>query len=463
MGLKEACGVIGIVSGRGLAANLAVEGLFALQHRGQEAAGVAAYVPVEGGLAMHSFVRPGLVQEVFAQGVPTALQGAQTAIGHVRYSTSGGSAAENAQPLAMDSRFGAVAIAHNGQLTDAETVRQRLLEQGALFRTTSDTEVIVHLMVRSKASDPAVALRAALGRVHGGYALVLLVGGRLLAARDPLGIRPLVLGEVAGEPAVASESAALAAMGGTMIREVAPGEIVTFQAQGPQPAGWADAGSPIRARAFCAFEYVYFSRPDSVYAEGSVGAVRERLGEALAEEWPVETADTVIGVPDSGLPAAVGYARQLNLPIRLGLARNRYAGRTFIRPTTEEREESLLRKLAVVKDAVVGRRVVLVDDSLVRGTTARYFVARVREAGALEVHLRIAAPPYRHPCPYGIDVPTTTELPLADETPAQLGKRLGADSLAFLSIGALRQVIGGQLCTCCFSGQYPTKRAVGSA
>lgn len=444
--LREACGVFGIVR-RSDSARRTAQALFALQHRGQESAGIA--VLNDGNIHLERGM--GLVSEVFTDDRMRTLVG-DAAIGHVRYSTTGGSRPENAQPLFFRSRRGPIALGHNGNLVDAVAARRDLELQGAIFQTTTDTEVIAHLMARSDSPDNASALSEALQRLHGGYALTLLGRDGILGARDPFGIRPLVLGELDGVPCLASESCALTAIGAAYVRDVAPGEILRLTHEGEIEV--ITPGNPARER-LCAFELIYFARPDSLVDGESIYLTRRRLGHELAREAP-SPADVVIGVPDSSLPAAEGYATELGLPQELGLVKNRYIGRTFINPGQSDRTSGVKRKLTVVPEVVRGRRVALVDDSLVRGTTTRYLTQVLRDAGASEVHVRIASPRYLHPCHYGIDTSNRDELIAVAHDDEELCRMIGADSLRFLSTEGVRRASHKQdHCLACFSGDYP--------
>ncbi len=444
--LREACGVFGIV-GRPDAAALAAEALFALQHRGQESAGIAVFA--DGGIQMRKGM--GLVHEVFQADDIARLKGL-TAIGHVRYSTTGASRPENAQPLYVRAHLGVFALAHNGNLVDALAARDRLERQGAIFQTTTDTEVVAHLMARSQAGSLEEAFQDALGRLSGGYAFAVLTPDGVLGARDPYGIRPLVLGQLDGMPCIASETCALTAVGADFVREVGPGEVVRLDAQAGVTV--LTPGEPRREK-LCAFELIYFARPDSRFGGESVYQARRRLGQQLAREAPAP-ADVVLGVPDSSLPAAEGYATELGLPQELGLVKNRYVGRTFIHPAQRSRESGVQRKLTVVAEVVRGRRVALIDDSLVRGTTMRHLTRLLREAGATEVHVRIASPRYLHPCHYGIDTSNRDELIAVAAQEDELRALIGADSLKFLSAqGVLRGTGRPDHCLACFTGDYP--------
>jgi len=448
------CGVFGIY-GHKEAANLTYLGLHALQHRGQESAGI---VTSDGSqLSLHRGM--GHVIDVFP---PEQLEllGGPHAIGHVRYSTAGGSALKNAQPIAVDYARGSIAVAHNGNLTNAEALREQLEERGSIFQSTSDTEVIVHMIARSQARNLSGAIGDALNQVEGAYSLLLLTPDELYAVRDPRGFRPLVLGrlpatDVAPEAwMVASETCAFDLLNAQYIREVEPGEMVRISRSGIESIRFA----PVKPQQHCVFEHVYFSRPDSIIFGRSVNESREALGRLLAQEHPAD-ADIVVPVPDSGVPAAVGYALESKIAFRMGLIRNHYIGRTFIEPSQAIRNFGVKLKLNPVRGLIEGKRVVLVDDSIVRGTTSRKIVRMVREAGAKEVHVRISCPPTISPCYYGVDTPTREELIASSNSPEEIRKFLGADSLGYISMAGLRQAVNdreGKFCTSCYTGVYPT-------
>ena len=448
------CGIIGVF-GHKEAAKIAYFGLYALQHRGQEGAGVVT----TDGRNFHSHKALGLVGDNFnSKDVIAALPGFM-AVGHNRYSTTGGDRLRNVQPLFGDFAFGGLALAHNGNLTNAISLRKRLVERGCLFQSTSDTEVIIHLIARSRKPSVVDRLSDALLHVQGAYALVAMSGDTLLGVRDPLGVRPLVLGELDGAMILASESCALDIMGATFVRDVEPGELVIATRDGIESR---QLFLPVPSR-FCIFEYVYFARPDSVVEQESVYEVRKRIGAELAKE-NAAPADIVIPVPDSGVPAAIGYAQAAGLPFELGLIRNHYVGRTFIEPSDQIRHFGVKLKHNANRATVIGKRVVLIDDSIVRGTTSTKIVAMVRQAGAEEVHMRIASPPTRHSCFYGVDTPERDQLLAAQHDLAEMARIIGVDSLAFLSLDGLYRAVGDQarnpgvpqFCDACFSGDYPT-------
>ena len=443
---REACGVFGVF-GHQEAAMLTYYGLYALQHRGQESAGIAT---AEGGrLRLRKGM--GLISEVL-NGAGPDLPG-DRAVGHVRYSTTGASSLVNAQPLVFSMRQGEVALAHNGNLVNAARLRREMEERGSIFQTTSDTEVIAHLMARSGRQTLEEAFVAALQEVRGAFALVLLSPGCLMAARDPLGIRPLSLGRLGDAYVVASETCALDTVGAVRLRDVEPGEVVVVDERGLRSLRFAEP----RGHGLCIFEFIYLARPDSDLLGANVHLVRKELGRLLARDHPAP-ADLVIGVPDSSISAASGYAEEAGIPYEIGLIKNRYVGRTFIQPTQQGRISGVRLKFNPVRRVLAGKRVVLVDDSIVRGTTIRRLVALVREAGAREVHVRIASPPYTDPCFYGIDTSTKEELVAASRSVEEVRQYIGADSLAYLSVERLAQAIGRpaeDFCAACFTGRYP--------
>ena len=447
------CGVFGIF-GHPEAAKMAYLGLYALQHRGQESAGIASTDGAQ--VFVHKSL--GLVQEIFTPEVIARLSG-DASIGHTRYSTAGDNTLMNAQPVVIDCNKGKIALGHNGNLTNAIELRKKLEHRGSIFQTTSDTEVIVHLIARSGSRNLTGAIADALNQVEGAYSLLVLTQDELYAVRDPRGFRPLVLGKVAsplGEDAwvVASETCAFDLLNATYVREVEPGEIVRISRSGIESIRF----SPPKPHQYCIFEHVYFSRPDSIIFGRSVNHSREMLGRLLAQEHPVE-ADMVVPIPDSGVPAAIGYSLESKIPFRMGLIRNHYIGRTFIEPSQAIRNFGVKLKLNPVRELVAGKRVVLVDDSIVRGTTSRKLVRMMREAGAKEVHMRISCPPTISPCYYGVDTPTKEELIASSNSPEEIRKYLGADSLGYLSLSGLKQSVNdneGKFCTSCYTGNYPT-------
>ncbi len=448
----EECGVFGIY-GHPEAANLAYLGLYALQHRGQESAGICS----SDGEKLHCRKDMGLVAEIFTESVLKDLRG-KMAIGHTRYSTAGQSARLNAQPFFVECSKGQIAVAHNGNLTNAIDVRRELEMSGSIFQAASDTEVIIHLMARSREDSLKHALRESLLRMEGAYSLALLAKDRLILARDPHGFRPLAFGRLEhdGHTAYvfASETCAFDLIGATYVDDVEPGEMITVDADGLHRERFA----PARKRCHCAFEHVYFSRPDSIVFGRSVQESREMLGRLLARESPVD-ADIVVPLPDSGVDAAIGYASESGIPYRMGLIRNHYVGRTFIEPKQSIRDFGVKLKLNPVRGVIKGKRVVLVDDSLVRGTTSRKIVRIMRQAGAKEVHLRISCPPTVSPCYYGVDTPDKNELIAANYTLDKIRDHTEADSLAYLSLEGLQRAVQDnreEYCYSCYTGDYPT-------
>ncbi|HSQ59875.1 MAG TPA: amidophosphoribosyltransferase [Acidobacteriota bacterium] len=443
--LREECGVFGIWGAQN-AARLAYAGLYALQHRGQESAGIVA---TDGGeYRLHRGL--GLVSDVFSGGAIDRLPGS-IAIGHNRYSTTGSSLLQNAQPLVVNFREGKLAIGHNGNLVNALELRREMEEQGSIFQTTSDTEVVLHLIARSKATEIERMVAEALARCQGAYSLVLLAGDKLIGVRDPRGFRPLCLGRRGEAHVLASETCALDIVGATFVREIEPGELVVIGADGVRSHRIL-APEPGRA---CVFELIYFSRPDSVVFGESVDSVRRRLGRRLAEEHPVP-ADIVISVPDSSNSAALGYAEHSGLPFELGLIRNHYVGRTFIAPEQITRDFGVNLKFNPVRRILEGKRVVVVDDSIVRGTTSRSLVAMLRDAGAREIHFRVSSPPIGWSCYYGIDTPNRRELIASSHTVEEIRKYLNVDSLGYLSMEGLRACVSrpDEHCYACFNGDY---------
>ena len=441
------CGIVGIF-GHPEAAKLSYLGLYALQHRGQESAGI---VSAEG----PSLTRRGgmgHVADVFSREVIEELRG-PVAIGHVRYSTSGDSNPANAQPFLLRHHRGPIAVAHNGNLVDAAQIRSELEADGAIFQTTTDTEVLLHLVARSKVPDVVDAIVEAVRQVRGAFSLLFLVPGRLVAVRDPMGFRPLSIGKVDGAWVVASESCAFDLLGAEKVRDLERGEVVVIDVGGLHSF---KPFAPARP-APCAFEHVYFARPDSTIFGQSVQAVRKRLGAALWKEQPA-TADLIVPVPDSGTFAGLGYAAAASIPFELGLVRNHYVGRTFIEPSQQIRNFGVRVKLNPVRETLAGRRIVLIDDSLVRGTTSQKIVQMCRDAGAKEVHLRISCPPTVGPCYYGIDTPRRDELIATRKSVEEIRRFVGAESLGYLSLKGMMEAIGGDpdhYCTACWTDQHP--------
>jgi amidophosphoribosyltransferase len=445
------CGIFGAVNLRD-AAQLAYLGLHALQHRGQESAGIVT----SDGARFHRQVGMGLVSESFDEPALARLPG-KCAIGHVRYSTAGSSEIRNAQPFVFEYAHGGVAIAHNGNLVNAPEVRARLESNGSIFQTSSDTEVIVHLLAQSHEPETIERLTSALRQVTGAYSLVVMTETSVIAVRDPHGFRPLVLGRLKDAYVFSSETCSFDLIEAEFIREIEPGEVVIAGPKGLRSYRPFEAMRDPEPRRFCVFEQVYFSRPDSFLNGQSVYRAREQMGAALAQEHPVE-ADVVIPVPDSGVPASIGFAREAGLPFEMGLIRSHYVGRTFIEPQDSIRHFGVRLKLSPVRSVVDGKRVVVIDDSLVRGTTSRKIVQMLRNAGAREVHLRIAAPPTTNPCYYGIDTPTRSELIASSHSVDEIARYVTCDSLAYLSLDGMLEAAGPEdrYCHACFSGQYPT-------
>ncbi|WP_045119460.1 amidophosphoribosyltransferase [Haliangium ochraceum] len=448
------CGIFGIY-GHDEAANIAYLGLHSLQHRGQESAGIVAAGP--SGLRRQAAM--GLVSDAFDRMRLGHLPG-RAAIGQVRYSTTGNSELRNAQPFLFEYAHGSIAIAHNGNLLDSADQRTALERDGSIFQTSSDTEVIVHLLARSRVETTVERLRSALAQVRGAYSLVVLTERALIAARDPHGVRPLCLGRLKDAYVLSSETSSFDLIEAEFIRELEPGEMVVIDDSGLRSLSVSErAAEAPEPRRFCVFEHVYFARPDSLVDSQSVYRCRESLGRQLAREQPAE-ADVVIPVPDSGVAAAIGFAREAGLTYEMGLIRSHYVGRTFIEPQDSIRHFGVRLKLSPVRSVVDGKRVVVVDDSLVRGTTSRKIVKMLRAAGAREVHLRIAAPPTTHPCFYGIDTPTRSELIASSHSPAEVARYVTCDSLGYLSHAGMMQALGSDAqgtgyCSACFTGVYP--------
>ena len=443
---REECGVVGI-AGVDAAAELASLALHALQHRGQESAGIT----VSDGHTLNTHKRMGLVADVFDEPATRALNG-NYAIGHVRYSTSGSSTLINAQPIQVASHRGSISLAHNGNLVNAPELRREMERDGSIFSTTSDSEVILHMLARNRAIAAEDALMEILPRVKGAYSLVVLTRDRLIAVRDPYGFRPLCLGRYKDSYVVASESCAFDIIGAKYLREIHPGEMVVL-GEGELASRHLQVDVPERR---CVFEHVYFSRPDSMVFGRNVEAVRRRSGEILGREAPID-ADLVCSVPDSSNTAALGFSRATGIPFELALIRNHYVGRTFISPAQKVRDMSVRIKFNPVADVVEGKRVVVIDDSIVRGTTMRKLVKLIKGAGAKEVHLRIASPPVTNPCYYGIDTPVRNELIGSSHTVQEIATYLRVDSLYYLSLAGLKEAAGDDdnYCDACFSGNYP--------
>lgn len=451
--IHEECGVFGIYSSGGTdVAGLTYSALFALQHRGQESCGIA----VNDDGVISGYKDLGLVGEVFPPERLQKLGGGQLAVGHVRYATTGRKSRENAQPLIINHIKGSMALAHNGNLTNAAELREALELNGAIFHTTSDTEVIAYTITneRLRASSIEEAVSAAMDRIKGAYSLVIMSPQKLIAVRDPHGFRPLCIGRLGDSWVFASESCALDGIGAQFVRDVRPGEIVIADKGGLRSITTHCGQCP---RSLCVFEYIYFARPDSVIEGTCVHEARLQAGRFLAQEHPVE-ADVVIGAPDSGLDAALGYAQESGIPYGVGFIKNKYVGRTFIQGSQAQRESSVRIKLNAISSTVKGKRVVLVDDSIVRGTTSARTIRLLREAGAAEVHYRISAPPFAHPCYFGTDIPDEKDLIATGHTVEEINKLVGSDTLGYLSIEHVQQLAIHSkcgFCTGCFTGKYP--------
>jgi amidophosphoribosyltransferase len=452
--LHEECGVFGIF-GHEDAGALTALGLHALQHRGQEACGIIS----SDGDAFHSKRALGLVDSTFSDAsIINRLQG-RIAIGHNRYATTGETSMRNIQPLFADLAFGGFAIAHNGNLTNPNTLRSEMVQRGAIFQSTTDTEVIVHLTAVSKKKSVEERLVDALRHVEGAYSLVAMAEGQLIGVRDPHGVRPLVLGRLADSYILASESCAFDIIGADYVRDVEPGEMIVVNEKGMLSKRPFEAA----ASRFCIFEYIYFARPDSFMENRSVYEMRKRIGAELARESPCPEADYVVPVPDSGVPSAIGYAEESGTPFELGIIRNHYVGRTFIEPTDQIRNLGVKLKHNANRAYIQGKKIVLVDDSIVRGTTSRKIVVMMRQSGAAEVHMRISSPPSTHSCFYGIDTPSTSELMAHRFSVEEIAEKIGVDSLAYISPDALYRAVGEkgrdaenpQFCDACFTGDYP--------
>ncbi|MCC3358840.1 amidophosphoribosyltransferase [Bacillus sp. REN16] len=452
-GLNEECGVFGIW-GHPDAAQITYYGLHSLQHRGQEGAGIV----VSNGEKLRIVKGEGLVNEVFGNGQLEQLQGS-AAIGHVRYATAGGGGIQNVQPLLFNSQVGGLAIAHNGNLVNANDLKHQLENQGSIFQTSSDTEVLAHLTRKSGYTKIKDRVKNALTMLKGAYAFLIMTEKKMIVALDPNGLRPLSLGRIGDAWVVASETCAFDIVGAKFERDVEPGELIVINDEGIH----SERFSLSTNRAMCSMEYIYFSRPDSNIDGINVHTARKNLGKQLALEAPID-ADVITGVPDSSISAAIGYAEESGIPYELGLIKNRYVGRTFIKPSQSLREQGVKMKLSAVRGVVEGKRVVMVDDSIVRGTTSRRIVKMLRDAGASEVHVCISSPPMKNPCFYGIDTSTHEELIASSHSVEEIREIIGADSLTFLSPEGLVKAIGrpfegetrGQ-CMACFTGKYPTE------
>ena len=452
MSIHEECGVFGVMADHPIdAAGICYYGLYALQHRGQESCGIV--VGDDGLFFSHKDL--GLVSDVFSKDVMANFPSGTMAVAHTRYGTTGGTNRSNCQPIEVNHQKGRMAIAHNGNLSNAAELRSALELSGAIFHTSSDTETIAYIVTKERLSAPSIeeALSRAMDKLEGAYSLILMSPQKLICARDPYGFRPLCYGVTAdGITVVASESCALSAVGAEFVRDVEPGEILIFGQDGTVSRR-EHCGKAVKK--LCVFEYIYFARPDSVIDGRSVHDARVRAGEILARTHPV-SADLVIGVPDSGLDAALGYSRASGIPYEIGLIKNKYIGRTFIAPGG--RAEQVNIKLSAVKAVVNNKRIVLIDDSIVRGTTCGHIVTLLRDAGAKEIHMRVSAPPFLHPCFYGTDIDSEVNLIACHHSVQEIAKMIGADSLGFLPVGSLRDLAGNDgYCSSCFDGVYPTR------
>ncbi len=455
--LREECGVFGVFSKETAdVASTAYYGLFALQHRGQESCGIV----VNDDGVFHGYKDTGLVNDVFTHDVIERLGEGNIAVGHVRYGTTGSNDRSNAQPIVVNHIKGKMALAHNGNLVNSGELRRELELEGSIFHTTSDTEVISYIITKERLSAPSIeqAVNKAMTRLKGAYSLVIMSPSKLIAVRDESGFRPLCYGKTDdGRYIVASESCALDAVGAEFIRDIKPGEIVVFDKDGVRSIEDHCEKKPC---SLCVFEYIYFARPDSVIDGASVHGARLRAGAYLALEHPVQ-ADVVIGVPDSGLDAALGYSKQSGIPYEIGFIKNKYIGRTFIAPGQKSREDKVKIKLNPISETVRGKRVVMIDDSIVRGTTSARIVKLLREAGAKEIHMRVSAPPFLNPCYYGTDIDSRENLIACHHTVDEIAKLIGVDSLGYLSVESVKKIAKGVngtgYCTACFDGEYPTE------
>ncbi|NEX80136.1 MULTISPECIES: amidophosphoribosyltransferase [Neobacillus] len=450
-GLNEECGVFG-VWGHKDASQLTYYGLHALQHRGQEGTGIV----VSDGKSLKCVKGEGLVTEIFTADRMAELTGT-TAIGHVRYATAGGGGYENVQPLLFRSQSGSLALAHNGNLVNANSLKHQLEAQGSIFQTSSDSEVLAHLIRRSGFSNMSDKVKNALSMLKGAYAYLILTENELMVALDPHGLRPLSLGCLGDAYVVASETCAFDVIGAEYIRDILPGELLIINEKGLTSERFSHSST----KAICTMEYVYFSRPDSNIQGINVHTARKNMGKILALEAPID-ADVVTGVPDSSISAAIGYAEEAGIPYEMGLIKNKYVGRTFIQPSQSLREQGVKMKLSAVRGVVEGKRVIMVDDSIVRGTTSKRIVNLLKEAGATEVHVVISSPPIKNPCFYGIDTSTKEELIASDKSVEEIRQIIGADSLTFLSLEGMMKALGQTegtqgFCTGCFTGDYPTE------
>ena len=454
MGIHEECGVFGILSNqKENLGKLVYYGLYALQHRGQESCGIV----VNDDGVFSSYKDLGLVSEVFSRDTLAHLSEGTMAVGHVRYGTTGGTIRNNCQPIEVNHQKGKMALAHNGNLSNALELRDKLELSGAIFHTTSDTETIAYMITRERLTAPSIedAVSHAMNALEGAYSLILMSSAKMIAVRDPYGFRPLCYGKMPdGSYVIASESCALTAVGAELVRDLLPGEILVFSDQGIESRR---EHCGIRKQKTCIFEYIYFARPDSVIDKISVSAARIQAGKILAQKKPVR-ADLVIGVPDSGLDAALGFSQASGIPYGIGLVKNKYIGTTFISPGEKERLDLVRMKLSPIISAIRGKRVVLIDDSIVRGTTSKQIVNLLREAGAKEIHMRISAPPFLHPCYYGTDIDSEENLIASHHGEEEIADLIGADSLGYLPLECLHELIGNHAyCDACFSGNYATK------
>ena len=453
MSIHEECGVFGVISPDNTdVASVVYYGLYALQHRGQESCGIV--VNDDGVFASHKDL--GLLSEVFSADKLSCLPTGKMAVGHVRYGTTGGNNRKNCQPIEVNHQKGRMALAHNGNLSNAAELRNELELSGAIFHTTSDTETIAYIVTRERLRTPSIedALSAAMNTLDGAYSLVLMSPIKLICARDPYGFRPLCYGKTAdGMYVVASESCALSAVGAELVRDVEPGEILVFTENGVVSR---KEHCKRKDKKLCIFEYIYFARPDSVIDGISVHSARVRAGKILAKTHPVD-ADIVIGVPDSGLDAALGFSKESGIPYGIGLIKNKYIGRTFISPGQNARLDQVRIKLSAVEESIQGKRVVLIDDSIVRGTTSGRIVKLLRDAGAKEIHMRISSPPFLHPCYYGTDIDSREHLIACNHSVDEIAEIVGADTLGYLPVNELKALTGNcQYCSACFDGDYPT-------
>lgn len=453
MAIHEECGVFGILSNKKEnLGKLVYYGLYALQHRGQESCGIV----VNDDGVFSSYKDLGLVSEVFSRDTLSHLSEGTMAVGHVRYGTTGGTIRNNCQPIEVNHQKGKMALAHNGNLSNALELRDKLELSGAIFHTTSDTETIAYMITRERLTAPSIeeAVSRAMVSLEGAYSLILMSSAKMIAVRDPYGFRPLCYGKMPdGSYVIASESCALTAVGAELIRDLLPGEILVFSEQGIESRR-EHCGT--RKQKTCIFEYIYFARPDSVIDKVSVSAARIQAGKLLAQTKPAR-ADIVIGVPDSGLDAALGFSQISGIPYGIGLVKNKYIGRTFISPGQKERLDLVRMKLSPIRPVIQGKRVVLIDDSIVRGTTSKQIVGLLKEAGAKEIHMRISAPPFLHPCYYGTDIDSEENLIASHHGEEEIASLIGADSLGYLPLDRLHELVGTHAyCDACFSGNYAT-------